>query len=144
MGDVSCPPVFLKGGYHLCEKNGVFCLEDNSYLLLEMLIVFIFFLGFAYPTYATVVKETTVTVGFRKETTMANPPKDKPIPSQTIDEGRGTAVVQYVDVIPSRIKKHGRLPQTNEQALPIQCIGWTLVGLTGLMMLIGAERGEKI
>lgn len=126
------------------KKYGVFCLEDTSHLLLEMLIVFIFFLGFAYPTYAAIVKETIVTVGFRKETTMAKPPEEKPIPSQTIDEGRGAAVVQYVDVIPSRIKKHGRLPQTNEQSLPIQCVGWTLVGLTGLMMLIGAERGEKI
>ena len=105
---------------------------------------FIFFLGFMSPTYAATTKATTVTVGFRKEATVAKPPEEKPIPSQTIDEGRGAAVVQYVDVIPSQIKKHGRLPQTNEQALPIQFVGWTLVGLTGLMMLIGAERGEKI
>ncbi|UQF22628.1 hypothetical protein M2909_05585 [Vagococcus lutrae] len=125
------------------KKYGNFCLVDKSHLLLDVIIVSIFFLGFAYPTYAAIVKETTVTVGFRKEPTMAKPPEEKPIPSQTIDEGRGAAVVQYVDVIPSRIKKHGRLPQTNEQALPIQCVGWTLVGLTGLMMLIGAERGEE-
>lgn len=125
------------------KKYGIFCLEDKRHLLLEMLIIFIFFLGFMSPTYAAKTKETTVTVGFRKETTMAKPPSEKPTPSQTIDEGRGTAVVQYIDVIPSRIKNYGRLPQTNEQALPIQCVGWTLVGLTGLMMLIGAERGEE-
>ncbi|WCG23086.1 hypothetical protein PML95_02230 [Vagococcus lutrae] len=126
------------------KKYGDFCLVDKSHLLLEVIIVSIFFLGFVYPTYAATTKATTVTVGFRKETTMAKPPSEKPTPSQTIDEGRGTAVVQYVGVIPSRIKNNGRLPQTNEQVLPIQCVGWTLVGLTGLMMLIGAERGEKI
>lgn len=114
-------------------------------MTIPCLFIVLFLICFPYSTYAEITKETTLTVGFGKAAATVKPPVGQPSSPQTLEEGRGAAVVQYVEVMPNRIEKKGKLPQMNEQAfLPIQFIGWTLVGLTGLIMLIGMERGEEI
>lgn len=104
--------------------------------------IFIVFLGLVFSVYKVTATETTVTLGFSKDKIILKPTIKSPTPSQIIDEERGAAVVQYSDILPSQIKKNGRLPQTNEYIYFIQFIGWMLIGLTGFIILIDVDRGN--